>query len=403
MWFVAGLGTVALFVDLPKPSVSEPGVTGSSAAPAVSTNLLLSRDNPWGDLEVIRMPLRHKEGYSSAYAHDHRERLRPPRWFFAGQTKAQVEGLFDSCDLDVDQREELQNPGRWHESSNGCYVLPSRMLIRNLTSASRQRIYSVLASSPSNYSQCYAFRFPRSDFVPRLAESGLSSNTVRLVESLAYTNRNTICFADLEVLRGQLSGWEFARVMRTLYHVPAYRLRLRVHPDSDAHALAVYWGKGGRVEKIQPMLESLTQETGPENATLSIGYLLPPFPRLRLNTFPVAWNEPEAEHEDCFWTSMNFFNDQPDNRFLDTRFVRRTLDQDYDLVAGVPTFGDLIAVYDRAGSALHMCVYIADDFVFTKNGAGGLFPWVLMKMRDMLLLYPVENGNRLVVYRRKDL
>jgi hypothetical protein len=48
-----------------------------------------------------------------------------------------------------------------------------------------------------------------------------------------------------------------------------------------------------------------------------------------------------------------------------------------------------------------MCVYVADDVVFTKNGANTIQPWVLMKMSEMLGTYEPERPFEVIVYRRK--
>jgi hypothetical protein len=39
--------------------------------------------------------------------------------------------------------------------------------------------------------------------------------------------------------------------------------------------------------------------------------------------------------------------------------------------------------------------------VFTKNGSDFKSPWVLMKLSDMLALYPSKVALRLVTYRPK--
>ena len=162
------------------------------------------------------------------------------------------------------------------------------------------------------------------------------------------------------------------------------------------------WGKGGREKKIQPLLESLTRVPATNGVTLAVGYLLPPFARLRLNTFPDAWTEPQVAKEDCFWTSLNFFNDKPDMRYLDAAYVKQTLRTQYDVLAGQPAYGDLVALLNEAGDGLHLCVYIADDFVFTKNGVNRLQPWVMMKIPDMLLAFPSEKPQRLAIFRRRE-
>jgi hypothetical protein len=50
--------------------------------------------------------------------------------------------------------------------------------------------------------------------------------------------------------------------------------------------------------------------------------------------------------------------------------------------------------------ALHMCVYIVDDVVFTKNGANTQQPWVLMKLPEMFSQYASSKPYEVRVYRR---
>jgi hypothetical protein len=184
--------------------------------------------------------------------------------------------------------------------------------------------------------------------------------------------------------------------------LPAYRLRLWLYPDSDVEALVKYWAPGDRARRIKPLLESLCKASEKTGTPTGIGFMLPSFARLRLFTFPDSWPEKQAEVEDCFWTSMNFFNQEPDMRFLDPATVKEALHTDYVLVQDHPTYGDLVTLISSTGDALHMCVYIADDYVFTKNGKNRSAPWVLMKISDMLLLFPSEDAKRTVIFRKTD-
>jgi hypothetical protein len=70
----------------------------------------------------------------------------------------------------------------------------------------------------------------------------------------------------------------------------------------------------------------------------------------------------------------------------------------------VPTnwiYGDLILLVNQGSIAIHMCVYIADQVVFTKNGVDIHQPWVLMRLADMLRCYDLDQPFRVVAYRRK--
>jgi len=129
---------------------------------------------------------------------------------------------------------------------------------------------------------------------------------------------------------------------------------------------------------------------------------MPPFARLRLYTFPDAWKDSNASRQDSLFTALNFFNDTADTNFFDTNYSRKILDAKYVPVDGAPGFGDVITLFNDKGEPVHACVYIADDFVFTKNGINSAQPWVIMRMADMLLIYfPQEQSAKVLFLRRK--
>ena len=94
---------------------------------------------------------------------------------------------------------------------------------------------------------------------------------------------------------------------------------------------------------------------------------------------------------------MNFFRAKPDNRFLDFAYVQRVLKSDYKQIDGPPIYGDVISLQNATGTPVHMCVYLADDVVFTKNGHDHIEPWLLMKLPDILAQYPAG----VAIYRNK--
>lgn len=118
---------------------------------------------------------------------------------------------------------------------------------------------------------------------------------------------------------------------------------------------------------------------------------------------PYAFPNPDTDQyanvADCFWTALNFFNQEPQNRFLDPDYRIGRLKADYEVVVGQPEMGDVLVLTDEAGTAIHACVYIAADVVFTKNGAATFSPWVLMKFADMMLYYTAEQRPKLAFYR----
>jgi len=204
----------------------------------------------------------------------------------------------------------------------------------------------------------------------------------------------------LQAARAALSKFEFNDLVETLYGLPTYILRLRVNPDSDVDGLVRYWGKGGREKAIAPLLNSLARVPG--GATINIAYLLPPFAQLRLYTFPYTSKDPTAARQDCFYTSLNFFNESPDTNFFNKTYTEQVLRSEYSLISRKPSLGDVVLVAQGSGEVIHACVYIADDFVFSKNGVAPEQPWVLMRMGDMLArCYPTDGSAHLTFLRRR--
>ena len=70
---------------------------------------------------------------------------------------------------------------------------------------------------------------------------------------------------------------------------------------------------------------------------------------------------------DCHWTSLNFFNYNPRDYYL-TRGSPAARAGEHDSVDAPYAFGDVLMFMTAEGNALHSCVYIADDIIYTKNG-----------------------------------
>ena len=67
---------------------------------------------------------------------------------------------------------------------------------------------------------------------------------------------------------------------------------------------------------------------------------------------------------------------------------------------GEPVLGDLVTLISGDNELFHACVYIADGFVFTKNGSNPAQPWILMKLADMLAMYESLEKPRTILYLR---
>src|SRR6185436_2636405 len=170
---------------------------------------------------------------------------------------------------------------------NGVSVQPSFALLQALTPAARQRIYSILAESPQNRRHDDVFRFTSRSFAECFENSGLASAKLDLIRRLTYTNASgVLCLVDIDVLQEELTPEEFRKFFISLYSEPSLLVSLRVEPRSDVYSLARYWGRGGREGEVLAVLKSVAKKPG--GSSINVAYLLPPFARRTLYTFPEA-------------------------------------------------------------------------------------------------------------------
>ncbi len=371
----------------------DPVIEGSLRAPQEDTSSAKSK--PWGNLEYVNLPLEQPDEFLA----DILQPLKMTKWFFEGYSPEQMTQLFNACGLTETEKAQLLDPAKWNITAEGVSMVPSPELVLHLSKSAREQLYSILSKNARNIPHFSPFRFTAKSFEKLFATSGLRAEQLALVKALTYTNGGSVCFCDIEVLWHFFSTDDFRHLIETLYSSPTFLMKVFVDNRSDTEALVNYWGRGGRSKALKPLMESLAKVPG--GTTINVSYLMPPFARLRLYTYSQSAMDPTTTRQDCFWTAMNFFNEQADNQFFDFRNTIRVLQSDFYIAKDAPMFGDRITLMDGAGLVLHMCVYIADDVVFTKNGADLREPWVLMKFPDMMARYPSRVPLRVVNYRPK--
>jgi hypothetical protein len=358
------------------------------------TNYVETHVTPAGTFEYVRMPL----GEPDDLLPDVRVPLGAPRWMFPGYSKEKLEEFLRSVDLTDAHRAILLNPTNWETAPEGIYVNPPVELIATMGRRARSQIYPLLAESPMNAPQHYPFRFPLTGVEDRLGDSGLSPATLALVKRWLYADGGTACFADGAVAQRLLPAQEFNTLVNALYREPTFLMRLKVMPDSDINQLLRYWSKHGNSRELKPLFQSLARIPG--GGAINVEHLLPPFARLRLYTHGPFTTDTAKSRQNCFWTALNFFNEQPDAQYLDTVNVIRTLRTHYHEAEGERQFGDLVCLMDEKGLPAHICVFVADDVVFTKDGIDDRQPWVLIKIPDMLVEYASKPPLKMVMLRR---
>jgi hypothetical protein len=115
--------------------------------------------------------------------------------------------------------------------------------------------------------------------------------------------------------------------------------------------LLSYWGRFGGTRAYKPLMESLTRV--PEGTTINVSTVLSALSRARGSTRIRNLREPNVMRQDCFWSAMNFFNDEPDNRFFDSEYTQKILRSDYDkLRDGEKQFGDILLLLGPANKGL---------------------------------------------------
>ena len=350
---------------------------------------------PWGRLEYTPIALDRPEEY---FTNDFTQGAPRTLWIFRNQTEQQLTDTLAAFDFTESTRAWLTNRAHWQFSARAIVLAPPAEVVVSLGRETRQKFYKLLAQNPENVLHATPFRFRADGFDDWFADCGVSREKIALVRSLTYEQEGGLCFADAPTFAALSTPEETRSVIKCLWRVSTFVAKLRIGPDTDVDQLMKYWSPLGPAREYRPLIESMTRV--PESTTINLSYLLPPFARLRLYTYPNP-RDRDIARQDCFWSSMNFFNTTADNRFFNPEQTQKALETEYTRVRDDSRrFGDLLMLTSADHQALHMCVFIADDVVFTKNGANTQQPWVLMKLPEMLGQYDREKPFQVRVYRR---
>jgi len=374
------------YIALPAAVIREAArslVPGSADAPA------------WGGLEVYDIEI---EGPTELAAFDISP--EPPRWVFEGASRADVRGWLEAAHVAAPQIERALSPPLFAVEPGRVVVHADDEIILSLSPDSRATLYGVLSQWPSNTHMHDPLRARPGDIQSWCTDSSITRDVATLIERLLYRQGDSECFSDYElVIRSLAAPQDRLNLIRKLSRQRTLLLRLRVEPTTDIDRFIGYWAvRGVRQKDLRPLAEGLKRLPG--GGSMSITYALPPFARQRLYTFPMP---ALGDHrtEDCHWTTLNFFNDPPDERFADSSFISEYVKDNFYLISTATQYGDRVFLFDQGGQAIHSAVYLASDIVFTKNGAGATRPWILMHMQDLLDLYGGASRVTMLIYREK--
>jgi hypothetical protein len=390
VFLALGIGVAVLWNSLANRQKIRPASPSGPPAAAVTA------EQPWGQLEVTPIVIERPEEYFQ----EDKIVLPPVRWHFPGFTPVQLENFFRALNPPPELLARLLDTNHWHVGGQTVVIQPPLELVRDLTPDLRMRLYAELARHPENLTHRYPFVYRPDGFDEWFARSELSAETLAALRRMMCVQNNRLCFYDAHYFRLTLPTNEVKALARALSRVPTLLVTLRVPERAEVGPLLDYWGSPRRNRNLKPLLESMARAPG--GASINVSYFFPSLAQSLLYTYPHPTNRFMVRAPDCFWTSMNFGRETPDHRFLDSQYIQACLAAEYERVDKPSRFGDVILLFEPGPvwRAVHMCVYIADDIVFTKNGADVYQPWVLMRLPDMLIHYPSETPLQMTAYRR---
>lgn len=323
------------------------------------------------------------------------------RWTFVGMSPADATALFNQPDVPAALRAEAADPARFTKVGGDMQFTPSAAAVLALPPQARARIYEVLARWEVNEFHHDPYFVPEADVDRWIGGTGLRPELIDAVKRTAYPKGKSLCFSDLPYLVSlSQSHAESRGLIKALSRTRTALLSLRLDSSSNVARIREYWTSGNANAKdFLPLLESVA--ANPAIDALDIVHVLPPYARKLCYTYPHPSLAVGGRYPDCHWTSLNFFNYRPEERLFDTDGAAMFVKERCDPGLAPYQFGDILFFTDAGGNALHSCVYLADDFVFTKNGSNVISPWLIMKLPEVVERYGVREQPIIRIYRRR--
>ena len=325
----------------------------------------------------------------------------PETWFFKGMKLAGVKALLAQNGIASAQIEAAFEPQNVTEQAAGVAFQPPDNFLFTLSQPARAKLYAALGGYGVNPYLDSPFVFPGGTINAIYTDSRLNPEDLAVLKRLIYANGTGHQLADYTALLGKIpTAQRRVAMAQALSRQSAVMARLVVNHKTDINKIADYWGHipNVRFTDIRPLFDSL--KALPEGGSVSLIYLLPPFARNRLYTFPLP---PQAGEPvmDSHWTTFNFYSETPDNRFNDPAYTVNYITQNYYPIAEPSVYGDVLVLMNERNEIKQSAVFLADDLVFTKNGSNYRQPWMIMHIPDLLATYPASPAIRPVYLRRK--
>lgn len=361
--------------------------------------MIAATPGPWGMIEFCYLYLEAPDNLVDSFP------LPSPqtRWVFPQSDASRLDQMLGTAGLGAPAVKTLLDPQRVVTTDGRVYLFPSNDLIKNLETSTRESLYSLLRTNGLNPYHRNPIMILSGDVSTWADDSGLSEAAIATIKSLAYDMHGVMAFSDIPLFLSEAGGDAEARLrFKKLTRVRTLMARLHIDHDSNVPALVDYWSTGMNLRRkdIEPLFHAVRRTNG--TAQLDLAHLLPSYSRKLLYTYPDGSMMSQGLLPDCHWTTLNFFNYEPQAFYLDTRNATNAVLENFEKVSPPYRFGDVLMFMDANGFARHSCNYLGADIVFTKNGRNPAIPWSLMELADLKRIYLVNSGETSIQgYRHK--
>ena len=355
----------------------------------------VTKPGPWGDLQVRTVYLEPPENILAVVS----KPSSVTRWTFEQTTEKGVRVIMEKAGLASALIDRLLGPTQVVASGNNVVVLPKVEDLIAIGETARSALYLELAKSSANEYQRDPVFIHGGDIDDWLAETEITKPQQELMRKLLWRRGSALVFSDIQALLTLAkSSEEVAAIFRTITRVRSLLVELKLPLKEGRATFVDYWSAGSLNAERAPFLVAITRRRAPQD--VDVTQFLPTLARRRVYTFPTAAMGLKGRLPDCHWTSLNFFEEEPKDLYLDSAKASEHLLADYVAIDPPFKFGDVLCFLDK-GEGLHTCVQVADDIVLTKNGESILAPWTFMPLKDVDDIYRRSADTRVQGYRLK--
>ncbi len=358
------------------------------------TGLLKCPPGPWGDIEYHYIYLEASEHVVSRFKLPGSQ----PIWAFPGATVEVLAELFERAHVPADWSDLWLQAPHLIETPGCLNILVPIPHLEALMPEQRALIYAELAKHEVNEYHRDPVFITSGSAQEFLQHAEISGEDARWFARMCYRRGNVLCFSDVRAFIARArTATDALRVMKLCTRTRAIVARLRLTEQTDLDAVMAYWADDERRKDMKTMLLSVASQ----RLSIDLAHVLSPLARKLLNSYPPFELAVKGRMPDCHWSSLNFFNYEPRDYYLDTRLAASHVMENFEAVDGPYRYGDKLLFMNEEMGCFHSCVYIAGDIVFSKNGDNAANPWILISLGDLKQIYLSRGAGRVQGYRRR--